>query len=109
MAYHEVFVALADPTRRNVFEALQGQPMTVGELARDQPVSRPAVSQHLRVLESANLVSVTPKGNRRFYTIRREGLNELQRYLENFWSDALSSYAAEVERRMDSTSEREGT
>ena len=102
MAYQEVFVALADPTRRSVFEALRAQPMTVGELAKDQPVSRPAVSQHLKVLESANLVSVTPNGNRRFYSIKREGLNELQQYLESFWSDALSAYAAEIGRRVDS-------
>jgi DNA-binding transcriptional ArsR family regulator len=99
MAYQEIFVALADPTRRSVFEALRGQPKTVGELAKDQPVSRPAVSQHLRVLESANLVSVTPNGNRRFYSIKREGLNELRQYLESFWSDALSAYAAEIAKR----------
>ena len=99
MAYQEVFVALADPTRRSVFEALRGQPKTVGELAKDQPVSRPAVSQHLRVLESANLVSVTPKGNRRLYSVKRDGLEELRRYLESFWSDALSAYGAEIAKR----------
>ena len=108
MAYQEIFVALADPTRRSVFEALRGQPKTVGELAKDQPVSRPAVSQHLRVLESANLVSVTPNGNRRFYSIKREGLNELRQYLESFWSDALSAYAAEIERRVTTKAKRKG-
>lgn len=106
MTYQEVFVALADPTRRSVFEALRGQPKTVGELAKDQPVSRPAVSQHLKVLESANLVSVIPNGKRRFYSIKREGLNELRQYLESFWSDALSAYAAEIERRADSKAEQ---
>ena len=97
MAYDEVFTALADPTRRNIFEALRKQPKSVGELAEGQPVSRPAVSQHLKVLESAGLVSVEPQGNRRLYLIKREGLNDVRRYVESFWSDALSAYAAEVE------------
>ena len=72
MAYAEVLTALADPTRRHIVEALREQPKTVGELAADQPVSRSAVSQHLRVLESARLVSVEPQGNRRVYSIRRD-------------------------------------
>ena len=100
MAYAEVFIALADPTRRNIFEALRERPKTVGELAEGQPVSRPAVSQHLKVLESAGLVSVEPQGNRRLYLIKREGLNELRQYLDGFWSDALSAYSAEIARRM---------
>jgi len=99
MAYAEVFVALADPTRRHIFEALRGQPKTVGELAAGQPVSRPAVSQHLKVLESARLVSVKPQGNRRLYSIRRDGLDDVRRYLESFWSDALTAYGAEIARR----------
>lgn len=99
MAYAEVFTALADPTRRGMFEALRERPMTVGELAESQPVSRPAVSQHLKVLQSANLVNVVPDGNRRVYSIRREGLEEVRRYLESFWSDALSAYSAEIARR----------
>ncbi len=100
MAYAEVLTALADPTRRHIFEALLEQPHTVGELAEDQPVSRPAVSQHLKVLESANLVSVEPQGNRRLYLIKRDGLDELRQYLRSFWSDALSAYSAEIELRM---------
>ena len=99
MAYADVFTALADPTRRHIFEALREQPRTVGELAAGQPVSRPAVSQHLKVLESAMLVSVEPRGNRRLYSIKREGLDELRQYLEGFWSDALSAYSAEIARR----------
>lgn len=99
MTYAEVFTALADPTRRHIFEALRGQPKTVGELAEDQPVSRPAVSQHLKVLESAGLVSVEPQGNRRLYLIKRDGLDDLRQYLESFWSDALSAYSAEIARR----------
>lgn len=100
MPYAEIFTALADPTRRNIFEALRERPKTVGELAEGQPVSRPAVSQHLKVLESAGLVSVEPQGNRRLYLIKREGLNELRQYLDSFWSDALSAYSAEIARRM---------
>ena len=100
MAYAEVFTALADPTRRRILEALREQPRTVGELAEGQPVSRPAVSQHLKVLQSARLVSVHPQGNRRVYSIKRDGLDDLRKYLESFWSDVLSSYGAEIVRRM---------
>ena len=100
MAYEEVFTALADPTRRHIFEALRAQPKTVGELATGQPVSRPAVSQHLKVLESARLVRVEPRGNRRFYSIKRDGLDDLRQYLDSFWSDALAAYGAEIARRM---------
>lgn len=94
-----MLTALADPTRRHIFEALRDRPMTVGELARGQPVSRPAVSQHLRVLESAKLVSVEPRGNRRLYRIERTGLDELRGYLDRFWSEVLSAYGAEIARR----------
>lgn len=102
MTYTEVFIALADPTRRHIFEALRERPKTVGELAEGQPVSRPAVSQHLRVLESARLVNVEPQGNRRLYSIKRDGLNKLRQYLDSFWSDALTAYSAEIARRMKS-------
>ncbi|MBL4790962.1 MAG: winged helix-turn-helix transcriptional regulator [Kordiimonadaceae bacterium] len=100
MAYQEIFSALADPTRRHIFEALAAEPQTVGELAKSQPVSRPAVSQHLKVLQSADLVSVEPRGNSRLYSIKRDGLNDLRKYLDSFWSDALSAYGAEIERQM---------
>ncbi len=100
MAYADVFAALADPTRRHILEALREQPRTVGELAKDQPVSRPAVSQHLKVLQSARLVSVQPQGNRRLYSIKRDGLDDLRRYLESSWSDVLSAYGAEIARRV---------
>src|SRR6266576_3789887 len=105
MAYGEVFTALADPTRRHILEALRKQPKTVGELAEGQPVSRPAVSQHLKVLQAARLVTVQPQGNRRLYSIKRDGLDDLRRYLEGFWSDVLTSYGAEIVRRI---SERNG-
>ncbi len=100
MAYAEVLTALADPTRRHILEALREQPQTVTELAMHQPVSRPAVSQHLKVLEGAKLVRVEPRGNRRVYSVRRDGLNALQRYLESFWSDVLDAYSAEIARRI---------
>ena len=99
MTYVESLVALADPTRRAIFESLRDRPRTVGELAAKQPVSRPAVSQHLRVLENARLVRVDAQGSRRLYSIRREGLEELKQYLDGFWSDALSAHAAEITRR----------
>ena len=100
MAYAEVFTALADPTRRHILEALREEPKTVGELADGQPVSRPAVSQHLKALEIARLVAVEPQGNRRLYSVKRDGLDDLRWYLEWFWSDVLSAYSAEITRRM---------
>jgi len=100
MSYAEVLTALADPTRRKILESLRAAPRTVGELADRQPVSRPAVSQHLKVLEEARLVRVEPRGNRRLYSVRRDGLDELRRYLETFWSDVLNAYSAEIARRM---------
>jgi DNA-binding transcriptional ArsR family regulator len=101
MAYAEALTALADPTRRHIFEALRERPKTVGELATGEPVSRPAVSQHLKVLESARLVTVQPRGNRRLYLIRRDGLEELRDYLEGFWSDVLSAYGSAIARHVE--------
>ncbi|UTW57130.1 winged helix-turn-helix transcriptional regulator [Kordiimonas sp. SCSIO 12603] len=100
MAYQEIFTALADPTRRHIFETLRSEPKTVSELAKLQPVSRPAVSQHLKVLQQANLVDVEARGTKRLYSINRAGLKELREYLDSFWNDALSAYQAEIERRM---------
>ena len=100
MSYAEVLTALADPTRRNILESLRTSPRTVGELAADQPVSRPAVSQHLKVLQAASLVRVEQRGTRRVYSVRRDGLDQLRRYLEKFWSDVLDAYSAEIARRM---------
>lgn len=101
MTYTEIFSALADPTRRHIFEALRQQPKSVAQLAADQPVSRPAVSQHLKILETAGLVNVEPKGTRRVYSVRREGLETLRGYLDSFWQDALSAYADEINNRMN--------
>jgi DNA-binding transcriptional ArsR family regulator len=91
--------ALADPTRRVIFERVAERPCAVVELARDLPVSRPAVSQHLKVLKDAGLVSARADGNRRIYQADPDGLAELRSYLEQFWSKALISYKAIVEQQ----------
>jgi DNA-binding transcriptional ArsR family regulator len=109
MSYVQVLTALADPTRRTIFESLRERPKTVGELAARRAVSRPAVSQHLKVLEEARLVRVEPQGNRRIYSVRRDGLDELRGYLESFWSDVLNAYGAEIERRLSAVKNRRRT
>lgn len=108
MAYDTVLVALADPTRRGIFESLRRSPRTVAELAEGRPVSRPAVSQHLKVLKDAGLVSVQRHGSRNSYSVRREGLEELCRYLDDFWSQVLDAYGAEVGRRVRAGGKRKG-
>jgi DNA-binding transcriptional ArsR family regulator len=90
--------ALADPTRRAIFELVAERPRAVVELAREMPVSRPAVSQHLRVLKGAGLVTDRPDGNRRIYAADPGGLAELRAYLERFWTAALESFRAIVEQ-----------
>jgi DNA-binding transcriptional ArsR family regulator len=90
--------SLGDPTRRAVFELLRKGPRAVGELARDLPVSRPAVSQHLRVLREAGLVSGERRGNRTLYRIDPGGLEPLRRYVEAVWDDALAAFQQAVER-----------
>jgi DNA-binding transcriptional ArsR family regulator len=94
------FAALADPTRRAVFERLAEGPRAVGELASGLPVSRPAVSQHLKVLKEAGLVSDRPEGARRVYQIDPAGLGALRAWLDRFWTVALDAFAAEVERQV---------
>lgn len=84
--------ALADPTRRAVLESLRDGPCSVGAIAAGLPVSRPAVSQHLRVLADAHLVSSTPDGTRRLYAIDPEGLVGLRAWVEGFWTDALARF-----------------
>jgi DNA-binding transcriptional ArsR family regulator len=92
------FAALADPTRRQVFERLAEGPQAVGELAEGLPVSRPAVSQHLKVLKEARLVSDRPEGARRVYQLDPQGLGQLRVWLDRFWDAALDAFKAEVER-----------
>ena len=99
MAYAEVLTALADPRRRAILEALRERPQTVGELAAKQPVSRPAVSQHLKVLQAAQLTTSRAEGTRRIYAVNRDGFEHLRAYLDGFWSDVLSAFGAEIERR----------
>ena len=96
MTYGMALQCLSDPTRRRVFEKLRSGPQSVGVLARGLPVSRPAVSQHLRVLKDAGLVADRSEGVRRVYYIDPEGLGELRRWLDGFWTDALESFKNEV-------------
>jgi DNA-binding transcriptional ArsR family regulator len=98
MTYGSALTALADPTRRRVFERLKKGPRAVSEVARGLPVSRPAVSQHLKALKEAGLVADRPEGTRRDYFIDPHGLGELRRWLDQFWDDALTAFQAEVER-----------
>jgi DNA-binding transcriptional ArsR family regulator len=98
MAYGLALTVLADPTRRKVFERLRQGPRPVNLLAQGLPVSRPAVSQHLKVLKEAGLVEERSEGVRRIYSLRREGLRELRDWLDSFWGDALEAFKLEAER-----------
>jgi DNA-binding transcriptional ArsR family regulator len=95
MTYEKSLVALADPTRRRLLERLSKRDHTVGELATLTKISQPAVSQHLRTLRHANLVTLRSEGTRRYYRANREGLIHLRRYLESMWDDVLRAYAAD--------------
>ena len=97
MTYDRALAALADPTRREVFERLRSGPQPVGAVARGMPVSRPAVSQHLKVLKEAGLVSDRPEGTRRVYYIDPHGLGALRGWLDQFWDQALSAFQVEAE------------
>lgn len=99
MANQHAFAALSDPTRRQVFERLAGGPRAVGELAEGLPVSRPAVSQHLKVLKDAGLVTDRAEGTRRVYQIDPHGLGPVRAWFDQFWDDALTAFAAEAERQ----------
>jgi DNA-binding transcriptional ArsR family regulator len=89
--------ALGDATRRAILERLLAGPTAVGELARDFPVSRPAISQHLRVLKNAQLVLDRPQGTRRFYQVNPAGIEVLRRYFDRFWNDALAAFKKAAE------------
>lgn len=90
--------ALGDSTRRQIFESLRDGPRSVGALAAGLPVSRPAVSQHLRVLKRAGLVSDRKEGTRRLYRIDPDGLAGLRDYFDGFWGEALQRFAAEARK-----------
>jgi DNA-binding transcriptional ArsR family regulator len=100
--------ALADPTRREVFERLRAGEASVGELSRGLPVTRPAVSQHLRVLKEAGLVSDRAEGTRRVYRIDPHGLAAIRTWLDQFWGAALEAYAREVERGANEADDSRG-
>ncbi len=95
------WTALGDPTRRAIFERLVDRPRAVGELASELPVSRPAVSQHLKVLKDAGLVRARQEGTRRIYSVDPQGLTDIRAYFDSFWDEALERFAAEAgkERR----------
>ena len=90
--------ALADPTRRAIFERLAERPHAVGELATEMPVSRPAVSQHLKVLHDAGLVTARQSGNRRIYQLHPDGLRGPREYLDHFWNRSMTAFKAAVEQ-----------
>ena len=92
-----MIAALADPTRRAVFESLRDGARPVGEIARDLPVSRPAVSQHLRVLKDAGLVTERRDGTRRLYRVDPNGVAAIRDYFDQFWTEALAAYEAAAE------------
>lgn len=94
----EAFTALGDPTRREIFELLGEEPRAVGEIARELPVSRPAVSQHLKVLKGAGLVVDRPVGTRRIYAVDPDGVEAMRAYLDRFWSKTLTAFKQVVEQ-----------
>lgn len=102
MAYRvEGFSALADPTRRQVFERLGARALSVTELAEGLPVSRPAVSQHLKVLKEARLVVEEQQGTRRIYRLDPRGVEDMRKYLDRFWDRALAAFKAAAEKEHD--------
>src|SRR6202051_2592077 len=98
MAYATALTVLPDPPRRKVCERLRAGPRAVNVLAAGLPVSRPAVSQHLKALKDAGLVEERSEGVRRIYSLRREGLMELREWLDSFWGDALEAFRLEAEK-----------
>jgi DNA-binding transcriptional ArsR family regulator len=101
------FAALGDPTRRAIFERVAARPSAVGELARGMPVSRPAVSQHLRVLKEAGLVSETPEGTRRIYRLDPRGIAAMRNWLDAHWATALDAFAAYADEHINPENDEE--
>jgi DNA-binding transcriptional ArsR family regulator len=95
--------ALGDSSRRAIFECLADRPRAVGEIARELPISRPAVSQHLKVLKDARLVVDRPAGTRRIYQLDTDGVAALRNYLDHFWDQALAGYKTAVEQQAKET------
>ena len=96
------FAALADPTRRRIFERLARRPLSVGAIADELPVSRPAVSQHLKILKDAGLVVHERTGTRRVYRLDPRGIEAMRAYLDRFWDRALAAFKAAAEKETDS-------
>jgi DNA-binding transcriptional ArsR family regulator len=92
------FTALGDPTRRTIFEKLQLRPMAVVDIADGLPISRPAVSQHLKVLKEAKLITLKTVGNNNIYELNREGIIAMRDYLDQFWDEALTNFKALAEQ-----------
>lgn len=108
MAYQDNQLdALGDPTRRAILaRLLAGGPLPVGEIAKNFPVSRPAISQHLHILKNANLVVDRPSGTRRLYQLNPEGFETLREYFDQFWGQALAAFAQKVQELPDSSTEK---
>ena len=96
MSYENALIALSDPTRRAIVDVLRDTPQPVGVLATQFPISRPAISQHLKVLSDAGLVEAESRGTRRIYRLAPGGLDALRDYLDSLWDDALAAYAREA-------------
>jgi DNA-binding transcriptional ArsR family regulator len=96
-----IFDALGDRTRRRIMKRLEIGPLPVVEIAKGMPVARPAVSQHLKILKEAGLVADRPVGNRRLYSLDPDGLTELRRFVETFWTDALTRFAEYADRAVE--------
>jgi DNA-binding transcriptional ArsR family regulator len=105
LALAQALTALADPTRREIFERVAARPRAVGELADEMPVTRPAVSQHLKVLSEAGLVAARPDGTRRIYSLDPRGLAGLRDYLDGFWQRSLTAFARAAEEQSNTRQE----
>lgn len=97
--HSRILDALGDPTRRALFERLGKRPSGVGELAQGLPISRPAVSQHLKVLREAGLVACRPRGTRRIYSVDQRGVEAMKRYFDAFWDKTLAAFKAAAEKK----------
>ena len=106
-AHGDALNALGDPTRRSIFERVAARPQAVGELAAKMPVSRPAVSQHLRVLKEAGLVTESPDGTRRIYRVDPRGIGAMRDWLDAHWAASLYAFAAYANAEHDSSSEED--
>ena len=98
---YQIAAALADPMRQEILEKLRAGPRPVGEIAAGMPISRPAVSQHLKVLKDSGLVAETRQGTRHYFAIAPEGIGELRAYLDGLWGDALAAFARHVDKEQE--------